>query len=126
MTLSEAIKHAEEVAEENEYDASIWKKTKQTKEVERCEKCAEEHRQLAEWLKDYKRLLSRHGMTIKELLDVIDYNREYNDEYIEIVDDNGEITARFTTTSVIASVVQDWEVSSIEAREKRVIRVWLK
>lgn len=68
----------------------------------------------------------KNRMTIKDLLDVIDHNREYNDEYIELVDDNGEITARFTTTSVIASVVQDWEVSSIEAREKRVIRVWLR
>ena len=54
MTLSEAIKHAEEVAEENEHDATIWKKTKQTKEVERCKKCAAEHRQLAEWLKELK------------------------------------------------------------------------
>ena len=43
MTLEEAIKHAEEVAD-------------------RCtinQFCAEEHRQLAEWLKDYKRLLEQ-------------------------------------------------------------------
>ena len=39
MTLDEAIKHAEEVAEEK-----------------RCEKCAKEHRQLAEWLKELKQL----------------------------------------------------------------------
>ena len=39
MTLDEAIKHAEEVAEEK-----------------RCEKCGEEHRQLAEWLKELKQL----------------------------------------------------------------------
>lgn len=38
MTLDEAIKHAEEVGNA-------------------CDKCAKEHRQLAEWLKDYKRLL---------------------------------------------------------------------
>ena len=41
MTIDEAIKHAEEVAEE---------------QVKRCEKCAEEHRQLAEWLKELKQL----------------------------------------------------------------------
>ena len=35
MTLDEAIKHAEEVAEQNKG----------------CQKCAEEHRQLAKWLK---------------------------------------------------------------------------
>ena len=39
MTIDEAIKHAEEVAEEK-----------------RCEKCGEEHRQLAEWLKELKQL----------------------------------------------------------------------
>jgi len=41
MTIDEAIKHAEEVAEE---------------QVKRCEKCADEHRQLAEWLKELKQL----------------------------------------------------------------------
>jgi len=44
MTLEEAIKHAEEVADLCEYVA--------------CQegKCAEEHRQLAEWLKELKQL----------------------------------------------------------------------
>ena len=54
MTLDEAIKHAEEVAEENEklckaipeHSANAFH-------------CAEEHKQLAEWLKDYKRLLEQ-------------------------------------------------------------------
>jgi len=41
MTIDEAIKHAEEVAEE---------------QVKRCEKCAEQHRQLEEWLKELKQL----------------------------------------------------------------------
>jgi len=50
MTLDEAIKHAEEVAEGYEKIKKIVAVT----EYE-CE-CAEEHRQLAEWLKDYKRL----------------------------------------------------------------------
>ena len=52
MTLDEAIKHAEEVVEEhtkyNRYGG-----------FESCDKCATEHRQLAEWLKDYKRLLEQ-------------------------------------------------------------------
>lgn len=47
ITLDEAIEHAEEMAKihcvlKNKYN----------------QKCAEEHRQLAEWLKDYKRLLA--------------------------------------------------------------------
>ena len=38
MTLDEAIEHAEEIGNT-------------------CSGCAEEHKQLTEWLKDYKRLL---------------------------------------------------------------------
>lgn len=62
MTLDEAIKHAEEVAKENEkqfkncpmkYDSAYVNNGKTA-----C-KCAKEHRQLAEWLKDYKRLLEQ-------------------------------------------------------------------
>ena len=62
MTISEAIQHCEEVAQENEkqysncpmkYDGAYANNGKTA-----C-KCAEEHRQLAEWLKDYKRLLEQ-------------------------------------------------------------------
>lgn len=49
MTLDEAIKHAEEVAERNEWFA------KNCLESMQCRECAEEHRQLAEWLKELKR-----------------------------------------------------------------------
>ena len=56
MTLDEAIIHAEEVAEEKRshvpykvYDGDEW-----TREQEECMKCAAEHRQLAEWLKELK------------------------------------------------------------------------
>ena len=52
MTLDEAIKHAEEVSMDNINRANIlW----DSKEKARCEDCAEEHRQLAEWLKELKR-----------------------------------------------------------------------
>ena len=61
MTLDEAIKHAEEVAEEKESEAQDleYSKLDWKHEANRCSKCAEEHRQLAEWLKDYKRLLEQ-------------------------------------------------------------------
>lgn len=65
MTIDEAIKHAEEVAEENENNAQIWHKQTKNRLVDFCDraiqaennciKCAEEHRQLAEWLKELKR-----------------------------------------------------------------------
>ena len=75
MTLDEAIKHCEEVAEDNECTAhSLTKDGWQEhfdnltrgKETEyknvrdemanSCLECAEEHRQLAEWLKELKQL----------------------------------------------------------------------
>ena len=75
MTIDEAIQHAEEVAKGYEEDISKWEYTlseyrkrecvEQTtiprceKALNRCKKCASEHRQLAEWLKDYKRLLEK-------------------------------------------------------------------
>ena len=66
MTLEEAIKHAEEVAEENEkefglcpYPSQECNGTQDCRCLENgegkgCLKCAEEHRQLAEWLKILK------------------------------------------------------------------------
>lgn|GEM_PF-4794169 len=64
MELSEAIKHAEDKAEELESTCALWKRLADEKglsmpsDYEPCKKCAEEHRQLAEWLKELKRLQS--------------------------------------------------------------------
>ena len=55
MTLEEAIKHYEELAEENEKDAEQFKRIKATQDmISHCYECAEEHRQLADWLKELK------------------------------------------------------------------------
>ena len=54
MTLEEAIKHAEKVAEEKFNNAVyIMDKMKSAvalENAEECKRCADEHRQLAEWL----------------------------------------------------------------------------
>ena len=50
MTLDEAIKHCEEVAEKNDWFEKNYLEDKN------CQKCAEEHRQLAAWLKELKQL----------------------------------------------------------------------
>ena len=59
MTLDEAIKHAENVALNSEnglYDAiALGGQNPSQEEIAQCEKCAEEHRQLAAWLKELKR-----------------------------------------------------------------------
>ena len=66
MTIDEAIKIAEEEAKEQDKlckrydDASGYTRSHnediRTTDAKRCEKCAEEHRQLAEWLKELKQL----------------------------------------------------------------------
>ena len=64
MTLDEAIKHAEDVAEEQEKLANTYESFKDcgnpkssiTSGHKKCLNCAEEHRQLAEWLKELKQL----------------------------------------------------------------------
>lgn len=63
MELDEAIKHAEEVTEEKEKLARTYESFKDfgnpkssiTSGHKKCLNCAEEHRQLAEWLKELKR-----------------------------------------------------------------------
>ena len=73
MTLDDAIKHAEEAVEEQEKAAKEWHENQVRKcelilfaemdytHENECKKCADEHRQLAEWLKDYKRLLEQQS-----------------------------------------------------------------
>lgn len=53
MTLEEAILHAEEIAEHNEKIAGTFEYSLKTKSD--CKKCAKEHRQLAEWLRELKK-----------------------------------------------------------------------
>jgi len=57
MTLDEAIKHAEEVAEQNEWF------DKNCLESMQCRECAKEHQQLAEWLKELKQLREKEPKT---------------------------------------------------------------
>ena len=55
MTIDEAIKHCKEVAEEKDKSVELYKAVKATEGlISKCETCAEEHRQLAEWLKELK------------------------------------------------------------------------
>lgn len=67
MTLNEAIKHCEEVAKEQEElyglcgldsrqcDGTKDCKVLKNRENKGCIKCARDHRQLGEWLKELKR-----------------------------------------------------------------------
>lgn len=55
MTLDEAIIHCEEVAETKKQESIDAETQGCDRYALKCEKCASEHRQLAEWLKELKR-----------------------------------------------------------------------
>lgn len=65
-------------------------------------------------------------MKIRELLDVVDPNREYNDQYIEISDGQGGTQATIKTNSTIIEQIEERDIEEIEAIGKGVIRVWIK
>ena len=60
LSLDEAIAHCLEVAEEQDmkagFETDYQTYTMSETERERCRECANEHRQLAEWLKELKQL----------------------------------------------------------------------
>lgn len=60
MNLDKAIQHCLEVAEQEEEAAVWWDKVHQdgyvSQEAKECKECAEEHKQLAEWLKELKNI----------------------------------------------------------------------
>ena len=56
MTLDEAIKHYEEEAKEQRWEAEVWENSDYPNEVERYIAWAEEYEQLAEWLKELRKL----------------------------------------------------------------------
>jgi hypothetical protein len=79
MTIEEAIKHCEEVADTCEYEASKYDMTDAYERSVACKEgeCASEHRQLAEWLRELKKyraifekvgkILADNGYTIDDL-----------------------------------------------------------
>lgn len=105
MTLDEAIKHAEEVATENEKTIAYYTIQGDKEWLDECEKdcieCAKEHRQLAEWLRELKayrgilanadRLIeSEYGVVIIEgYKDVID---QMNEVFMEVKADESNNT----------------------------------
>jgi len=69
MTLEEAIAHAERRAENNYALAGSYHTDEGVymEEEARCRRCAEEHEQLAEWLKE-----------LKHLRNLVEYSKDFN------------------------------------------------
>lgn len=73
MSIDEAIAHALEVAESNEKRLD----KEGNPYYEKCEKCATEHRQLAEWLKELRVFKSRKGQWLR----MSDLSEQKDDRY---------------------------------------------
>jgi hypothetical protein len=54
MTLDEAIQHCKEVEKEKRYECAECMEVQNYRSAEECNDCAEEHKQLAEWLTELK------------------------------------------------------------------------
>lgn len=105
MTLKEAIKHCEEVAKQNEEDAVVYSNCKKhmknlfeigiSENAEnKCRKCAEEHRQLAEWLKELVKYRQAFGHIEQRAAGVVIYKgqvfKSFDDDLVlKTQDKNG-------------------------------------
>ena len=89
MTLDDAIKHCKEVALQNDKDAITFKNCKESKTTlwekltaeqaeHNCKQCADDHRQLAEWLTELKELRVR----IKQLESDYEELEELNSKHM--------------------------------------------
>ena len=67
--LDEAISHAIEVAEEKEQMADFAERNDDFIETDSCLECANEHRQLAEWLRELKIHREIHDVLLQLLVD---------------------------------------------------------
>ena len=94
LSIDEAIAHALEVAGEQQKraDSAELIDVLDGLDVEACKECAADHRQLAEWLTDYKELKNSIGAVklsnMKEALELI---REYKAENVMLREFNDKI-----------------------------------
>ena len=100
MTLEEAIKHCEEVAEAEERSAKLHQRPVRGvkgsgKRYLSCIECAKEHRQLAEWLRELKRWRKLKSTIIPKYRDGVsdEYNRGANDMWKEVMERIEEVNA---------------------------------
>jgi len=80
MTLDEAIKHAEEVAEEQDKLCKVNDSFNFSQP--KWEKCADEHRQLAEWLKELKQL--KEQKPCEDAISRTYLLKKFEDRFIEL------------------------------------------
>ena len=65
-------------------------------------------------------------MTIKELVDVIDYNRSDDSNIIKIMDCNGKAQLTTHTACPLLDEIEDKVIESIQAEDVDTFAIWLK
>jgi hypothetical protein len=89
MTLEEAIRQAEEAAQKCEDFVRCHSCDRELGFVKRCQKCADEHRQLAEWLKELKIHREAWGKvkrTVKAYLMLEGFGSAYQDDIENLIE----------------------------------------
>ena len=113
MTLDEAIQHCIEVAEDEERNTGWFYDKENVRYKKKCSKCAEEHRQLAEWLRELKQYKEQdkpqgeYEVFAKWVAtEIFDENWEYNKDAF------AEIACRKVAKMGIVRVIGDeWELA---------------
>ena len=87
MTIDEAIKHCEEVADANDqglYDAiALGGQNPTQEEIAVCEQCAADHRQLAEWLRELQQWRRVYGVCPSYEMCIPECREGYNAQIAE-------------------------------------------
>lgn len=109
--LSEAIRHCEEVAKENKTDADlIWIKGNKPdmlgRTYEGCLKCAKEHRQLAEWLKELK---ARREAMQKLKEQIATFKKPMAEKYEKLEGNKNYLTGYLSALSVVEGMIAEVE-----------------
>lgn len=113
MTIDEAIKHCEEVAEDNERDSRLFIDLDTYMESE-CAECAKEYRQLAEWLRELKKdrkILNGLRIYFQSLVvDAVFNQRPMMFEMRDATKEERESVKRYIADSVSTTGVNFWSL----------------
>lgn len=135
MDLDEAIQHCKEVADEKEEDAilyhncatykqNLYEKGLAENTEKECRACAEEHQQLAEWLKELKAY--REGAGMKLLIDIPEHIYEHAKETTEDSRDEFEAMRAIANGSQQEScgdaISRQAAIRAIEALQRPIMR----
>ena len=93
LTLNEAIAHAREVAERNRKQYKNCPSDRTDIRHQTCEECAEEHKQIAEWLEELKRRREYDG----EIIGSGVLKNAYNKAIDDLLEDANEMAIEVDT-----------------------------